>query len=681
MNNRYKILYIVLAVVSVVIFIRLCSLTLVYGSEYAEQSEKRRTRSVSVEAPRGEIYDRFGRTIVTNRMTFSVKIQKLRQSTDEDINATIKNLHKLFSQHGVLITDTFPVEYENLQYVFVFDESSDNAGAKEQAWKEKYGYAPEATPQDVTDGFARKYAIEEQDAQMRLAMVSTRFEMEFRDFSANTDFTFASDADMNIVTAIKEAYSNYRGVNIETAPTRSYPYGTLAAHLLGRVGKVSSEEYAEQKDNGYSINSLIGKQGIEKYLESYLRGENGVNTVDQTIEGKSIDITQAKAAKSGANATLTIDLDLQQCADRVLENTIRNLRVFGTDADSGAYADAGSVVVMDVSNGDILAMSSYPTYNPATFNASYTALLRNSARPLLNRAVAGLYSPGSTFKMLMTVAGLEENAITADEYIVDGGVYRYYNDYQPACWIWRQYGYTHGAETVAQALRDSCNYFFYEVGRRLTIDKIGAYAAKFGFGSITGVELPGEERSGIVAGPEERAEKNQPWYPGDVLQTAIGQSDTTATPLQLAAYVSAIANGGTYYKPHLVRNVKNSDGQTLYATEPVIGSYIAMSDSTKHAVHSGMRMVVTEGTAKSAFAGCDISVAAKTGSAQLGNGMTNGVYVAYAPYDNPQIAVAAVVEKCGGAGNVANIVREIIECYFSAETENNAASQNNVLLR
>lgn len=438
----------------------------------------------------------------------------------------------------------------------------------------------------------------------------------------------------------------------------------------------------------YDINSVIGKQGIEKYAEQYLRGEDGLAGVEQTKDGRSVYEETIKQTKPGNNVTLTIDADLQQAAEAALYETVTTMRTTASDASEGLYADAGSVVAIDVNTGEILAMASYPTYDINTFGENYSQLLNDNAKPLINRAIAGEYAPGSTFKMLVAAAALEEGVITPNDTITDKGIYTYYKGYQPRCWAYRQYGTTHGTITVAGALRDSCNYFFYDVGRRLTIEKIDEYAEKYGFGQYTGIEIPSEEHKGVVASPENRkknpvkgvdGKEDTTWYPGDTLQASIGQSDTLVTPLQLACYVSMIANGGTRYKPHIIKSIEDKSGKTVSETKVEVVDEVVLDEASYRAITSGMRMVVTEGTGKTAFAGCNVEVAAKSGSAQTGK-YTNGIYVAYAPYDNPQIAVAVVMEKSGGGGNAAPVARRVIEKYFAGEVDYDGFNGRNMLI-
>ncbi len=679
MNGRYRIIYIILAVIIAAFSIKLIALQLVEGREYLEQSQKRTTKTKTAEAPRGDIVDRYGRVLVTNKMTNSVVIQKRSNQGDAELNSLIKSLYILSESCMHYVSTTFPMVYEYGELKFVFDESAEEPGKKENAWKKKYEIPLEATAAEALEIFAQRYNVTEADLGYKLKITATRYEMKLRDFSYTTDFTFAGNIPMDMITVIKEQQEAFRGVDIRTSSTREYKYPNVATHLLGRVAKINSDELEERRDQGYNINSMIGRQGIEKYAEDYLKGIDGLKGVEQTKEGKSLSENVIEAAVPGNNVTLTVDFDLQQEAERALHDTIIDIRSNAKTAKEGRDADSGAVVAVDVNTGEILAMASYPTYDTNTFGQDYSLLLANKAKPLINRALSGEYSPGSTFKMLIAAAALEEGVITPYDIIVDKGIYTYYRDYQPRCWTYRQYGTTHGAINVTGALRDSCNYFFYDVGRRLTIEKIDEYAKKYGFGQITGVEIPSEEHAGVVASKENREKNNRVWYPGDTMQASIGQSDTLVTPIQLASYASMIANGGTRYQLHMIKSIENDAGGVIMENEPKVLDQVILSDESYAAITKGMRLVVTEGTGKTAFKGCPVDVAAKSGSAQAGN-YTNGIYVAYAPYDNPKIAVAVVVEKCSGGGDAAPIARKVIEKYFAGEIEEDAFKDRNTLI-
>lgn len=658
--KRYTAFYILFAIIAVIILLRLVNLQVTHGEYYREKSNTRTVRSVELVAPRGEILDRNGRAIVKNATGFSVYILSVDGRSSSQLNAVINNLYSTLGNTSGRTDGVLPLTEQSGKYFF----SIESASAKK--WSEENGFGKKASAQEIIDALCEKYDIDTKKytGQEIIEIAATRLNMKKLGFSSATPYLFAENVPIEEISVIKEQPESFWGVSIVTQPLRSYPYKSLGAHMLGRVGVVNADEYKANKENGYTINSHIGKDGIEKLLEEYLRGENGRGIVEQSSHGRSMGQSITKEPVSGRNVNLTIDLDMQIACEEALEDTIRAINSAGSTAENGRDADAGSMVVIDVNTGDILAMASYPSYEITTFTQDYNSLLENPSKPLFNRSLAGTYSPASTFKLLVGTAALEEGIITTDEEILDTGKYTFFKDYQPGCWIYNQTGGTHGYLNISEAIRDSCNVFFFDVGRRLTIEKINKYAEKFGLGQNSGIELSAEEKTGVVASPENRKKNKGIWYPGDVCQTAIGQSDTLVTPIQLANYIATIANGGTRYRPHIIKSIQSSDKKTGSETEPEILSKIDMSEENREAIVKGLRMVVTEGTAYNAFHGCKVSVAAKTGSAQTSGVYTNGVCVAYAPYEKPRIAIACVIEKAGSGANVAQAVRKVVDSYF-----------------
>lgn len=669
-TKRYIAFYVLLIATFIVISARLVNLQVSNGSYYREKSDSRSMRSIEILAARGEILDRNGRPIVSNRTGYSIYILSNSERTSEELNTLINNLFGVVEETESVL----PIVIEDGKYVFNTD--GDTAGA----WKKANGFEEKDTAENIIKKLSEKYKISSKySKEEKLDIANVRFNMSVKGFSASSPYLFKEDASIEEISVVKEQGSEFSDVSVVTQPIRTYPYPTLGVHMLGRVGMINADEYEANKSGGYSINSYIGKSGIEKYFEEYLRGENGAGSTLQNSGGYSMGQSVDKQPVSGRNVTLTIDLDMQIACEKALKDTINEISSSATTADAGRDADAGSIVVIDVNTGDILAMASYPTYDIEFFTENYNELLEARGTPLFNRALAGTYSPASTFKVLVGAAALEEDIITPDEKIFDTGKYTYFDDYQPGCWIYNQTGATHGYLNVAEAIRDSCNVFFFDVGRRLGIDKINEYAEKFGFGQKSGIELGEEEKSGVVSNPENRKKNNQVWYPGDVCQTAIGQSDTLVTPLQLANYIATVANGGTRYRPHIVKSIQNADKTPGKEIQPEVLQKISMSEETRRAITEGMRKVVTEGTAHSVFAGCPVEVAAKTGSAQTSSAYTNGICVAYAPYDKPQIAIACVIEKAGSGARASIAVRKAIDSYFDNSEENNMSK--NVLTR
>ncbi len=672
-TRRYTALYIVLALMVFVIGVRLVNLQIANGSYYREKSDSRTSRSIELLASRGEILDRNGRAIVVNRTGYNVYIFANRDRTDEELNSLIIKLNKVVSNAQSSVESIIPIKLTENGLRYAGDEE------KISVWKKENGFKDNYTAEKTVAELSEKYSVDESlpDGE-KLFVIATRMNMAKRGFSLTSPYLFVEDAPITEVSVIKEQRDAFPDVTVITQPVRSYPYASLGAHMFGRVGLISAEEYEKNKDS-YSMNAHIGKSGIEKYLEEYLCGQNGSGSTLHNKDSYSSGYSVNTAPVSGRNVRLTIDLDMQLASEAALKETVSEINSASDNADTGRDANAGSIVVIDVNSGDILAMASYPSYEISTFSQNYNALLNNPSKPLFNRALAGTYSPASTFKVLVGAAALEEGIVKPDEELLDTGKYTYFKDYQPACWIFNQTGGTHGYVNVTEAIRDSCNVFFFDVGRRLGIESIVNYANKFGFGQKSGIELSDEEKSGVVASPENRKSMGGIWYPGDVCQTAIGQSDTLVTPLQLANYTATIANGGTRYRPHLIKSVENLAKSSSAETESEILDTVKMSEETYRAITEGMRRVVTEGTAHSAFSGCKVSVAAKTGSAQTSSIYTDGICIAYAPYDKPQIAIACVIEKAGSGARAAGAVRKIVDSYFDSSNESDMLT--NVLTR
>lgn len=369
---------------------------------------------------------------------------------------------------------------------------------------------------------------------------------------------------------------------------------------------------------------------------------------------------------------LTLDIDLQADVEAALAETISGM----IDKDSNERGGAAAVV--SVGTGEVLALASYPTYDLSTFNEDYDELVNDQRLPMFNRATQGIYAPGSTFKMVTAVAALESGIITPSSIIQDRGIYTYYKDPQPMCWIYSQTGSTHGRINVSQAITDSCNYFFYEVGRLTGIRTLDSYASQFGLGQSTGIEIG--DSSGVLASPEWAESHDQEWTDGQTITAAIGQSYNLFTPLQLANYVATLVGGGDHYQAHLLKNVKAYDNSRLlymYGDKPM--NTVEISDSTLSAVTRGMHELTVSGSVAYAFENCVVSAGAKTGSAQVGTDIANGVFVVYAPYEKPEIAVAIVIEKGGSGAALANTAVEIINSWFSRAQDGTAIGENTLL--
>lgn len=680
----------------------LYDLQYVHGADYLAQSRRKIAKTETVEAARGEILDRYGRVLVTNRESYNVSLDT---SFMKDVNTTLTKLLDICRTEGVTWADTLPISSE-APFVFTFDTASSGAISNLYALAESLKWTdtlPDRKEADSiraaaqegqgvsypsADAFLDKlrtyYEIDPllPDSELR-ALVGVRYELSLRSREITyTSYVFAQDVDMPFIVTVKEA--DLPGVNIDTTTVREYktPY---AAHLLGRVGPIYSDEWSVYQELGYDYNAIVGKEGVELAFESYLHGTPGKRNIETNDQGKVVSgddnwvVDQATgevlAPDPGDNAILTLDIKLQEAVERALASGIEGLKSEDTEG--------GAAVVIDVRDGGVLAMASYPTFDLTTYTQNYNALLTDPLNPLLNRATRQVYPPGSTFKMVTAIGALEEGIIEPDTEILDTGRYLYYDDYQPQCWIYRDSGgwRTHEEENVSDAIMDSCNVFFFDAGRRLGISLLEQYAAAFGLGESTGIEL--SEATGWMDGPEYTESHGQTWYEGNTLPAAIGQGNSRFTPLQLANYVATLANGGTHYSAHLLKEVKSNDySQVVERYEPQVLNHLDIEPENLAAVTEGMLRVTTEGSAKTYFADLGVQVAAKTGSAQVSSETeSNALFAAFAPYEDPEIALAIVVEKGGSGSTLANIAAEILEYYFSAGSGMETVTPENTLLR
>ena len=639
-----------------------------HGSENRAKSITSNTTSETVTASRGIITDRNGKVLVSNRLAYTLVLDKSGFGKDQAaLNDAILRLIQLCQEQDVLWNDTLPMTTGASPRL--------TTASRSEAFK-KY-LKDNKLPQNGTDeetfaALRALYKIDESlpNAQARL-IVGVRYELDGR-----SSYTFAEDVSTDLLSRITDGH--YEGVTIKTAAARVYNT-KLAAHILGTVGAIWQEEwrsdeatgYVGYADKGYNMNDLVGKDGVEKAFEEYLHGKDGRRLITTDENGKLTGELYTREPQPGGTVALTLDIDLQQVVEETLAETIQGMM------DKDSYQRGGAAAVIEVGTGEVLALASYPTYDLETFNQDYEELVADERLPMFNRATQGIYAPGSTFKLCTSAAALEEGIITPSTIIEDRGIYTYYKDPQPMCWIWRQAGMTHGRINVSQAIVDSCNYFYYEVGRLTGIKKLDEYATAFGLGQSTGIEIG--DASGVLASPEWAEAHDREWTDGQTITAAIGQSYNAFTPLQLANYVATLVSGGEHYAAHLLKTVKSYDNSRLiyaYDEEPI--NDMNISDSTMAAVTKGMHDL-THDSLTSAFSRCVVEAGAKTGSAQVGTDIANGVFVAYAPYDDPEIAVAIVVEKGGSGSLLANAAVDIINAWFSRGSNSSTAGENTLL--
>lgn len=665
------ILVIVLIIILLFVF-RLVNLQLVQGSSYLTQSQNKVLRNTVIQAPRGEICDRLGRPLVINRKGYSVYIERDMINTN-DLNDVLLNLVKTFKVTGDKFTDSFPISFPPFTYLVTDSEDTELKDFNKFLTKKKIAVSSDA--ETIINKLSAGYNLEKYSPEDRRSIIGLRFELEYK--NTGSSYEFASDVNMNTISVLRERYQDFPGISVEVVPVREYVETGLASNILGYVGSIFSEEYAQLKEKGYELDDKVGKDGIEKTCEGYLRGKDGIKQVEKNTDGQITSVIDTVNPEPGNNVILTIDEDLQRVAEDSLKTRIAEIKAY-TSANhlEGSDAQGGAAVAVDVNTGEILALASYPTFDLSAYNSNFSQLINDPMKPLLNRAIGGTYPPGSSFKMVAATAALDEKVISTTWTYTCTGKYTYFSDYQPTCY----HGAVHGTNNIVGAIRYSCNSFFFDVGRMVGIDNLNKYAKMYGFGQLTGIEIPGEVK-GILAGREEREKQGKTWNPGDTIQASIGQSDNMLTPIQLAGYVQTIATGGTRYKLHIIKSIKNYHyGKTIVDNTPVIADTVPMSDEVKNAIRTGMKRVVKEGAVSSKFAGFSIEVAGKTGTAQVPNGSSNGVFVCYAPADKPQIAIAVVVEHGSEGYYLGSIARDILEKYFASKQMDDAIIQEGTLL-
>lgn len=641
---------------------------ILHGGENRAKSISSNAASETVTASRGIITDRNGKVLVSNRLAYTLVFDRSGFDDDAALNAAILRLVQLCEETGTGWNDTLPIGRVGnfLRYSNARSETFDK-------FIEKNELTSGASGRQLLSELRELYHVDESlsEREARL-IVGVRYELHSRD-----SYTFAEDVSTEVLSLITDG--RYEGVTIRTASARVYNTA-LAAHILGTIGPIWQEEWSSSEDTGYvgyadkgySMNDLVGKDGVEKAFESYLRGTDGRRLITTDETGKITGELYTREPQPGGTVALTLDIDLQADVEAALAETISGM----IDKDSNERGGAAAVV--SVGTGEVLALASYPTYDLSTFNEDYDELVNDQRLPMFNRATQGIYAPGSTFKMVTAVAALESGIITPSSIIQDRGIYTYYKDPQPMCWIYSQTGSTHGRINVSQAITDSCNYFFYEVGRLTGIRTLDSYASQFGLGQSTGIEIG--DSSGVLASPEWAESHDQEWTDGQTITAAIGQSYNLFTPLQLTNYVATLVGGGDHYQAHLLKNVKAYDNSRLlymYGDKPM--NTVEISDSTLSAVTRGMHELTVSGSVAYAFENCVVSAGAKTGSAQVGTDIANGVFVAYAPYEKPEIAVAIVIEKGGSGAALANTAVEIINSWFSRAQDGTAIGENTLL--
>ena len=729
------------------------------GEAYYRQSQRRILETQLVESNRGQILDRNGRVLVSDRAVYQVKLNTSLMGDAR--NDTLLALTRAAREEGVEWTDTLPIttqapfEFTTETPYFYLVENEDGTQTPtltrlgrlcvKMKWIQDPTAAPSAdtqTPAAVpeekgffdklkdfftgggdslpvqTPGEKEPYTlpdarellgimcasfgitgegainpktapkdalipalnIGDMDPGDARAVAGVLYELELRSRGVyQVSYLFAEDVDIDFISRVKEL--SLDGVVVEASTIRQY-HTTYAAHILGTVGPIYDTDWAYYKDldwdgdgtGDYEMDDTVGRGGVESAFERWLRGTPGVRAIERNTSGKVVAEEWITEPVPGGNVVLTLDLDLQKAVEDILAASLPKL--------VSKEVEGAACVVLDVDTAEVLSCASYPTYNLATYSSDWETTSTDPLKPLFNRALQGTYAPGSTFKMVTAIAGLEEGIVTPKTKIRDEGRYTYYSTTSaPQCWIFRQYRQTHGLIDVSEAIEVSCNYYFFEVGRLLGIETISRYAEMFGLGQKTGLELA--EKAGVMAGPAYTQSMGGTWYDGSTLSVAIGQESSQFTPIQLANYIATLVNGGQRHATHLLKEVKSSDfSQILYAAQPELLSTVELEDKNLEAVKAGMLALTTEGSVARHFADLDFKVGAKTGSAQVSaQTESNAVFVCFAPYEDPEIAVAIVVEHGGSGSELGAMAADILEYYFSASETREEIPRENTLIR
>lgn len=654
------------------------------------------TTVTTVRAARGDILDRNGKVLVGNRasydLVFNHFVIKSADNRNEYLYTLLKKCEELGVEHQdhLPVTTTRPFEYTLSDYSTAWQGYYQNY-MSDRSWD------PDVTAPLLIEKMRELYKIPagwtEEEAR---AVIGLRYEFDLRGVTKLPSYVFISDVDSENLAAILEL--NTPGLMVESSTVREY-HTTYGAHILGYMGAMTDAEWQENQKLGYSMDADVGKSGFEQAFETYLHGIDGQRLDKVTKEGTIVSqqYLEGKEPVAGNNVETTIDIDLQKVAEdalakRMKELTDPNINTGGEG--EGIDAQGAAVVVMKVKTGEILACASYPTFNLATMKEDWDAINSDDLKPLFNRAFGATYAPGSTYKMCTLVAAMEnvygptnpkagQPIYAPGETIYDTGVFSHddFPDFHPTCLFYSSSYGSHGDLTAQDALKVSCNLFFYELGYRMTIDMMDDTAKGFGLGEPTGIELTEKVGWRANEASKKASYKNSAdaaWNGGDRVLCAIGQSENRFTPLQLAVYTCTLANQGTRYRATFLNRVTSSDYRTLvYSNSPEVVSKMNISDTTYNTYVDGMRRVVTMigGTATTCFGGpkdedntqwpSKITVCAKTGTAQHSSGGSDhGVFVCFAPMEDPQVAIAIFGEKTAHGSSMAPVAEPILKAYF-----------------
>ncbi len=655
-NPRIITLIALMLAIFIVFGFRAANFQVVTAEDFSLKNAHLTAITTKITATRGEIVDRYGRPIATNRDGYSIVFNSAYMKKAQ-YNEAIKSLTDLLTMYEHEWTDNLPLT------VTAPYEFTDEANAKRL--KTKLGLNDYATAQNCYDEMVSKYKLETYNEKDKRTLMGVRYSMERADFSVSNPFTFAEDISSELMLTVSESFLHISGIEINVVSYRQYTDSMLAPHTIGTIGKINAEEWESLKNKGYSYNDYVGKSGVEKAFESYLKGQDGELTYYFDKSGNVVYTEVTKQPVQGNTVFLTLDSRLQKIAQEKLAENIKDLN------SRGQTITGGSVVITNVKTGEVLTLANYPSYDLENLSDYLSGQVANN--PLYDRALKGNYPPGSAFKPMVAVAGLQEQIVEPYDTVFCSQKYKFYKDYQPSCMHY------HKTVNVFSALSQSCNYYFFDLGRQVGITKLNNYAKKMGLGVPTGIELG--ESSGILAGPDYSKTVGSQWYDGMTLAASIGQSDNAFTPIQLATYTASIANGGTRFRSTLLSAVRAAGtNETVFSMTPEIMDTINADKSVIDSVKKGMQSVTSEGTASAYFADYPISIGGKTGTAQT-TGPDNSVLILFAPYEDPEIAVSIVVEHGEKSYSTGPVAKAIMDEYFFGSEQIDADEKPNQILQ
>ena len=679
--GRVAGLVILILLLLTVYLVALYKLQIIEGeANYNRSSELTNTERV-VTAARGNIYDRYGRTLVSNEETYNLKIDTDKLFANDDPNSVILELVHMVQGYGDEYTDDLPI---TMTPPFEYDpDMTAIQRTMLDAYYVRQEIDPNSTAVELMSYMRTRYNIDNSYSAEEMRIIAgVRYSINVRYAVPTADYIFVEDASMKLISSIME--NKLVGIEVERAYSRKY--GTeYAAHILGYTGLMTQEEYEKYSLLNYSTDAMVGKDGVEYAFENYLHGKDGKVIETRNSAGTVLATVYEEEPEPGNHVYLTIDSVLQEQTERILANGVSILKqnIAQKRAEGTARGDynvdlkdeitGAAAVVVNVKTGEPLAMASWPTYNVATILEDYQDLLEAENAPLFNRTLMGTYAPGSTFKPCTAIAALTMGIVNTEDKIKCEGVYTRYaaEGYAPECWIWNSTKdhLTHPEENVTTAIRDSCNYYFYSIGNYLGVDDLGKFAANFGLGEYSGIELV--EAKGNMSNQANHMDyAGTEWRIGDTLQAAIGQSDSVFTPIQMAEYCATVANSGTRYSASILKSIRNYDySEKLYDREPTVMSTVESAEYNWAAVHEGMWQVLNDYINEknvNVWVDCQWRVAGKTGTAQKGEDIQNdGIFMCYAPYKDPEVAIFVVVERGGAGADVQFIARHIMDAYIT----------------